>query len=68
MLDGASSLLCGCHSPVGGRVCSSPVVGLEAIRLGSKLWCEVGGTGMLLLGMEPLCIPPQELPTRTCAL
>ena len=26
-------MLCGCHSPVGGRVCS-PVVGVAALRVG----------------------------------
>ena len=31
VLDRASSLLCGCHSPVRGGVCS-PVLGLEALR------------------------------------
>ena len=49
MLSGASSLLCGCHSPVGDRICSS-VVGMEVSRSFSKLLCEVGGTGALLLG------------------
>ena len=33
MLDGASSLLHGCHSPVGGGICS-PVVGLQALIVG----------------------------------
>ena len=37
----ASSLLCVCHSPVGGRVCS-PHVGVEAHRSVCELWCEVG--------------------------
>ena len=58
MLGRASSLLCGCHSPVRGRVCS-PVVRVEAPRSGSKLQCEVGGTGALSLGKELLCILPQ---------
>ena len=31
-LGGASSLLCGCHSPFGGGVCS-PVFGVEALRV-----------------------------------
>ena len=65
MLGGASSLLCGCHSPVGSRVCS-PVVGVEAPRSSSKLQCEVGRTGMLSLGKGSLCIFLQELSTRTC--
>ena len=67
MLNGASSLLCGCHIPVGGRVCS-PAVGVEAPRSGSKLQYEVGGTGALPLGEEPLSIPLQELSTRKCTL
>ena len=32
MLGGSSSLLCGCHSPVEGEVCSL-VVGVEALRV-----------------------------------
>ena len=49
MLGRASTLLYGCHSPVRGRVCF-PVVAVEVPRSSSKLWCEVGGTGALLLG------------------
>ena len=63
----AFSLLCGCHSPVGGRVCS-PLVGVEDPRSVSELRCEIGGTGACLVGEEPLSIPPQELSTRECAL
>ena len=33
MLGRASPFLCGCHNPVGGRVCS-PFVGVEALRVG----------------------------------
>ena len=66
-VGGVSSLLHGCHIPVGGRACS-PVIGIEALRSGSKLWCEVGGTGALSLGKEALGIPPQEPSTETCAL
>ena len=67
MLGRASSLLCGCHSPIGGRVCT-PVVGEEAPRSSSKLWCEVVRTGALLLGKGPLHIPPQDLSTGMCTL
>ena len=64
ILSRASSLLCGCHSPVGDRVCS-PVVGVEAPRYISKLLqCEIGKTGVLPLGEKPLPIPPQELFAR----
>jgi len=62
MLGRAASLLCGFHSPVGGRVCS-PVVGVKNPRSGFKLQCEVGRSGVLLLGKKPLCIPPQGLST-----
>ena len=62
MLNGASSLLWGCHIPVGIRV-SSPVVGVEVLRSVSELRCEVGITGALLLGEDTLSIPPQELST-----
>ena len=67
ILSRASSSLCGCQSPVWDRVCS-PVVGVEAPRSISELWCEVGGTGTLLLREELLCIPPQELSTERCTL
>ena len=67
VLNRASSLLCGCHIPVRGGVCS-PVVGVEAPRFGSKLQYEVGGNGVLLLGEELLSIPLQELSTRKCTL
>ena len=62
MLGGAASLLYACHSPVGGRVCS-PIVGVKNPRSGFKLHCEVGRSGVLLLGKKPLCIPPQGLST-----
>ena len=55
----ASSLLCVCHSPVGGRVCS-PLVGVEAHRSVCELWCEVAG--------ESLSIPPQAVSTENCTL
>ena len=65
MLGRASSLICGCHSPLGGRVCS-PLVGVEAPRSGSKLHSEIGGTGLLPLGKEPPSVLLQELFTGTC--
>lgn len=65
MFGGASSFLSGCHRPVGDKVCS-PVVGLEAHISSSRLWCETGGTEMLLLGKEILCVLPQELSIRIC--
>ena len=34
----------------------------------SELWYEVGGNGVLLLGVQPLCMPPQKLSTRKWAL
>ena len=67
MLGRASSLLCGCHSPIESRVCL-PVVGVEAPRSSSKLHCEVGGTGALPLGKELLHIPLQGLSTGTGTL
>ena len=57
MLNGASSLLFGCHSPFRDRVCSL-IVGVEAPRSISKQRCEVGRTGMLFLAEVPLCICP----------
>lgn len=68
-VGGVSSLLHGCHSPVGGRACS-PLIGIEALRSGSKLWRTLAGkgTGALSLGKEPVGIPPQEPSTETCAL
>lgn len=57
MLSRASSLLCGCDSPAGGRVCSL-VVGIDTSRSVSELWCEAGRTGVLPLGEKPLSIPP----------
>lgn len=66
MLSRASSLLCGCHSPDGRRV-SSPVVGVETPRSGSKLHCQLGGTRVLPLGEKPLSILLQES-VRNCAL
>ena len=63
----AFSLLCGCHSPVSGRICFYRlVVGTEAPRRVSELWWEVGGTGELPLGEEPLSIPPLELLACEC--
>ena len=59
-MSGASPLFFGCHCPVGGRVCS-PVFGVEAPRSGTKLWFEVGRSGVLPLGKEQLSIPMQEL-------
>ena len=47
MLSGGSSLLCGCHSPVKGRICF-PAGGVEVPRFISGLWHEVGRIGMLL--------------------
>lgn len=67
MSSGASSSLCGCHSPVGGRVCSL-VVRVKAPRSVYKLWCEVGRIGILSLGVELLSIPPQELCEVACHL
>lgn len=66
-LSRASSLLCACHSPVGGRVCS-PNVGAKAHRSVSEPWCEVGSTGTLLLGDESLSIPPQVVSTEKCTV
>ena len=62
MLSRASSLLCGCHSLVRVKVCSS-VVEVEVPRSISELWCGVGGVEVPLLG-EPLSIPLWELSTR----
>ena len=67
MLSRASCLLCNCHSPVGDKVCF-PVIAVEAPKLVSELWYEVGGNGVLLLGVQPLCMPPQKLSTRKWAL
>ena len=67
MLNGASSLLYGCHSPVGGRICSL-VVGLEAPISVCELWFEVGRIGALPLREKPLSIPLMELSTGECAL
>lgn len=55
-----SSWLCGCQNPTGDHVCS-PVVGVEAPGSVPELWCEIGGTGALPLGREPLSNPLQEL-------
>lgn len=60
-LSRASALLCGCHSHVGGQVCS-PVVGTDAPRFISELLFEVGETGALLLGEKPLSVPLQNCP------
>lgn len=65
MLTGVS-LLCGCGSAVRGRACSLVVV--EAPRAISKLWCEVGWIGVLLLGEEPLSLPLLDLFTSKCVL
>lgn len=64
MLNGASSLLCGCHSTVRVRVCFL-VVRKEAPRSISKLHCVVGRTGVLPLQEEQLSILPLELFTRS---
>lgn len=63
-MSGATSVLCGCHSPVGRWVCS-PVVGVEAPRSVSEPWWELDRTGVLALGEEPLSIP---LSPGKCAL
>ena len=49
ILTRASSLLCGCHCVVRGRV-SSLVVGVQAPRFVSELQYEVGRIEMLLAG------------------
>lgn len=67
MLMKSSSLLFGCYSTVRGRVCSL-VVGVDAPRSISDLWCEVYRIGALLLGEEPLSTPPQEVSNEKCAL
>ena len=54
MLGGDSSLLCDCHN----------TVGVDALRSTAKQQCEVGGTAVLPLGKEPLCIHPQGLSAR----
>ena len=61
MLGRAFSLLCGCHSPVGGRV-YSPVVDIEAPWSVSELQCEMGGTGALLLGKSHSILLPRICP------
>ena len=66
MLSGASSLLCGCHSPVGSSVYPL-VVGVETLRSVSDVWCEIGGIGALPLREEPLSVPLPELSTVKCA-
>ena len=60
MLNGASSLLCGCHSTVRVWVCSL-VVRKEVPRSISKLHCKVGRIGVLPLQEEPWSILPLEL-------
>lgn len=50
-----------------GRVGSS-VVGIDASRSIFEWWCEVGKTGVPLLGEEPLSTPPQELSPGRCTL
>ena len=60
-------MFCDCHSPVKGRACS-PVIGVEAPRSISELWCEVGRTRALLLGDKPLSSPHLELSTSEYAL
>ena len=67
ILSGTSSLLCGCHCPVKGRVCCL-VVGMEAPRCISELKYEVGAIGILPLREEPLSIPLPELFTNKWAL
>ena len=63
----ASSLLCDFHSPSRGRF-HSPVVGVQDCRFPSELYSEVGGTGALLPGEEPLSIPLQAFHWEVCAL
>lgn len=41
---------------MGSSICS-PVVGVEAVRSFSELWCEVVGSGVLLLEEVPLRVP-----------
>ena len=66
ILSRVSSLLCGCHCPVKGRVCCL-LVGMEAPRSISELKYEVGAIGTLPLREEPLSIPLPE-PFTKCAL
>ena len=66
ILSRVSSLLCGCHCPVKGRVFCL-LVGMEAPRSISELKYEVGVIGTLPLREEPLSIPLPELFTK-CAL
>ena len=47
---------------------SAPVIEKEFPRSGFKLQCEVGGIRALLLGKNPLSIPPQEMTTKNYAL
>lgn len=63
----ASTLLCAFHSLSRGRF-DSPVVGVQDRRFPSELYCEVGGTGALLPGEEPLSIPLQAFHWEVCAL
>ena len=60
MLSGVSSLFCGCHSPIWGRICS-PLVGVEAPSSVSESRREVGGTRVLPLGEELPRIPRHAL-------
>lgn len=66
ILVGAFSLLCGCQSPVRGRVYST-VVGFYT-RSASKLQCEVGRMGRFLLVTKPLSTPLQEVSAQKYAL
>ena len=67
ILSGAYPLLCGCHCPVRGGVCSL-AVGVEAPRSVSDPQCEVGRIGALPLWEKSLSCPPLELFTCECAL
>ena len=71
ILNGASSLLCGCDCSARGSVCSMDV-GTEApipvLSCVSDLQCEIGRIGALPLGEKPLNIPSLELFTCDCAL
>lgn len=67
MVNGAPSLLCGCHRPLSGRV-YSPVVGIDTPRSIFELWFKAGETEAFLLGDEPRSISPQELSSGMCAL
>ena len=67
ILNGASPLLCGCHSFVRSRVCFL-VVAVEAPRSISELWCEVGGIEKLLPWEEPVSTLLLEMSAKECLL